>query len=119
VDADVREGLNRTDGNQRLNKARVPALCIYRIDLRYRSGADDDRHRMEAGVARLQLCCLMLLVVVRRRPVMLVCRKAVMVLRMIVNCVLVDVQRRDLARGRGQDQSEQDSCEAMHRHECM
>ena len=74
---------------------------------------------MEAGVARLQLCCLMLLVVVRRRPMMLVCRKAVMVLRMIVICVLVDVQRRDLARGQGQDQSEQDSCEAIHHHECM
>ncbi|MGH9370470.1 MAG: hypothetical protein ACRD15_02940 [Vicinamibacterales bacterium] len=50
---------------------------------------------------------VMVLVVVRGRPVMLVCGKAVMVLRMIVICVLVDVQRRDLARGRGQDQSEQ------------
>ena len=63
---------------------------------------------MEAGVARLQTHCLLVLVVVRGGPMMLVCGKAVMVLRMIVICVLVDVQRRDLAGGRGQDQSEQD-----------
>lgn len=62
---------------------------------------------MEAGAAGLQMDRVMVLVVVRGRPVMLVCGKAVMVLRMIVICVLVDVQRRDLARGRGQDQSEQ------------
>jgi hypothetical protein len=50
---------------------------------------------------------------------MLVYGKAVVVLRMIVIGVLVDVQRRDLAGGRGQHQSEQDSCEAIHHHECM
>ena len=49
---------------------------------------------------------VMVIVVVRGGPKMLVCGKAVMVLRMIVIGVLVDVQRRDLARGRGQDQSE-------------
>ena len=50
----------------------------------------------------------MVLVVVRGGPLMLVCGKAVLVLGMIVICVLVDVQRRDLAGGRGQNQSEQD-----------
>ena len=64
---------------------------------------------MLAGVARLQMHRVMVLVVVRGGPMMLVCGKAVMVLRMIVIGVLVDVQRRDLAGGRGQDQSEQDS----------
>jgi hypothetical protein len=63
---------------------------------------------METGVAGLQMNRIIVLVVVRCRPMMLVCGKAVMVLRMIVLCVLVDVQRRDLAGGRGQDQSEQD-----------
>ena len=63
---------------------------------------------MEAGVAGLQMNRVILLVVVLGGPTMLVCGKAVMVLRMIVICVLVDVQRRDLAGGRGQDQSEQD-----------
>jgi hypothetical protein len=48
---------------------------------------------MLAGVARLQLHCLMVLVVVRNRPMMLVYGKAVVVIRMIVICVLVDVQR--------------------------
>ena len=62
---------------------------------------------------------VMVLVVIRGRPVMLVSGQAVMVLRMIVIGVLVDVQRRNLAGGRGQDQSEQDSCEAVHHHECM
>ena len=62
---------------------------------------------------------VMVLVVVRGGPMMLVSRKAVMVLRMIVICVVVDVQRGDLAGGRGKDQSEQDSCEAIHHHECM
>jgi len=52
--------------------------------------------------------CVMVLVMVRGGPMMLVCGKAVTVLRMIVICVLVDVQRRDLAGGGGQDQSEQD-----------
>jgi hypothetical protein len=74
---------------------------------------------MLSGVARLELRGLMVLVVVRARPLMLVCGEAVMVLGMIVISVLVDVQRRDLAGGRGQDQSEQESCEAMHHHECM
>jgi hypothetical protein len=63
---------------------------------------------MEAGVAGLQMNRVIVLVVVRSGPTMLVCGKAVMVLRMIVICVLVDVQRRDLAGRRGQDQSEQD-----------
>jgi hypothetical protein len=63
---------------------------------------------MEAGIARLQVHRVMVLVVVGSRPMMLVCGKAVMVLRMIVIGVLVDVQRRDLAGGRGQDQSEED-----------
>jgi hypothetical protein len=39
---------------------------------------------------------------------MLVCREPVVVLGMIVIGVRVDVQRRDLAGGRGQHQSEQD-----------
>ena len=73
---------------------------------------------MLARVARLEMHCLVL-VVVRDRPMMLVYGKAVVVLRMIVIGVLMDVQRRDLARSRGQHQSEQDSCEAIHHHECM
>ncbi|MEO7273074.1 MAG: hypothetical protein ABIX28_07725 [Vicinamibacterales bacterium] len=59
-----------------------------------------------------------IIVVMRSGPMMLVCGKAVMVLRMIVVGVLVDVPRGDLAEGRGQDQSEQDSCDTRHRHEC-
>jgi hypothetical protein len=62
---------------------------------------------------------VMVLVVVRGGPMMLVYGKAVMVLRMIVIGVLVDVQRRDLAGGRGQHESEQDSCNPIHDHECM
>ena len=54
------------------------------------------------------------LVVMRRGPLMLVCSEPVMVLGMIVIGVLVDVQRRDLAGGRGQDQSEKERAEAMH-----
>ena len=50
---------------------------------------------------------VIVLVVVRRCPMMLVCSQTVMVLRMIVIGVCVGVQRRDLAGGRGQDQSEQ------------
>jgi hypothetical protein len=64
---------------------------------------------MEAWVARLQMHCVMVLVVVRwDGPMMLVCGKAVMVLWMIVICVLVNVQRRDLAGGRGESQCEHD-----------
>jgi hypothetical protein len=63
---------------------------------------------MEAGVARLQMHCLVVLLVVRGGPMMLVCGKTVIVLGMIVIGVLVDVQRRDLGGGRGQDQSEHD-----------
>jgi hypothetical protein len=67
-----------------------------------------------SGVARLQVHCLIVLVVVRGRPMMLVHGKAVAVIRMIVFGVLMDVQRRDLAGGGGQDQSEQDCNGAMH-----
>jgi hypothetical protein len=63
---------------------------------------------MEAGVAGLQMHRFIVLIVVRGGPRMLVCGKAVMVLRVNVICVLVDVQRRDLAADRGQDQSEED-----------
>ena len=69
---------------------------------------------MEGGVARLQLRCLVVVVVMCGGPMMLVCRNAVMVLRMLVIRVLVDVQCRDLAGGRGQDQSEQDCNRPMH-----
>ena len=108
MDADVREGLDRTNLYEWLNKARVTTLGIYRTDVRYRSATHRDRYRMLAGVARLQMYCFIIVVVVRCGPIMLVCGKAVMVLRMIVICVLVDVQRRDLAGGRGQGQAEQD-----------
>ena len=69
---------------------------------------------MKAGVAGLKLHRVMVLVVVRGGPKMLVYGKTVMVLRMIVIGVLVDVQRRDLAGGRGQEQSEQNCKWAMH-----
>ena len=116
--ADVRKGLvDQTNGNQWLNKARVTALGIYRIDVRYRNATHRDRHHMLAGFARLQMHCVIIIVVMMRGgPMMLVCGKAVTVFRMIVTGVLVDVQRGDLAGGRGQDQPEQDSC---HQHECM
>ena len=87
--------------------------------MRSRGAAHGDRQSMLAGVARLEMHCLMVLVVVRDRPMMLVYGKAVVVLRMIVICVLVVVQRRDLAGGRGQRQSEQDCCNAIHHKECM
>ena len=45
---------------------------------------------------------------------MLVRRGAVVVLRMIVVGVGVNVQRRDVACGRGHNQSEQDGYETMH-----
>jgi hypothetical protein len=69
---------------------------------------------MKAGVAGLQMHGVMVLVVVRGGSIVLVRGKAVMVLRMIVIRVLVDVQRRDLAGGRRQDQSEQNRNGAMH-----
>ena len=46
-------------------------------------------------------------------------RQTVMVLRMIVIGVLVDVQRRDPAGGRGQEQSEPNCKWKMHPSECM
>jgi hypothetical protein len=63
---------------------------------------------MLAWVARLQMYCFIIIVVMLCGPWVLVSGKAVVVLGMIVICVLVDVQRRDLAGSRGQDQSEQD-----------
>jgi hypothetical protein len=50
---------------------------------------------------------------------MLVCGEPVMVLGMVVIAVRVSVQRRELAGGRGQDQSERDRYETMHKPECM
>jgi hypothetical protein len=74
---------------------------------------------MLAGVARLQMHRAVVLDVMRCGPMMFVGGKAVMVFRMIVIGVQVDVQRSDLAGGRGHNQSEQDSREAIHHHECM
>ena len=58
---------------------------------------------------------IIVLIVMRRGPLMLVCSKPVMVLGMIVIGVLVDVQRRDVAGGRDQDQCEKERAEAVHR----
>ena len=74
---------------------------------------------MEAGVAGLEMHRVSVFVVVHGGPMMLVSGNAVMVLRMIVINVLVDVQRRGQAGGRGQYQSEQDCDGAMHWCECM
>jgi hypothetical protein len=63
---------------------------------------------MLAWVARLQMYSFIIIVVMLCGPWVLVSGKAVVVLGMIVICVLVDVQRRDLAGSRGQGQSEQD-----------
>ena len=120
VDADVREGLDGTNGHQWLNNARVPALCIYRIDVRYRSTTHCDRHRVEAGVAGFKMHRVMVLLLgVGDGPMMLVCCGAVMVFRMIVISELMDVQLGDLAGGRDQDQSEQKRNCAVHLWESM
>ena len=74
---------------------------------------------MLAWVARLQMYSFIIIVVMLCGLWVLVSGKAVVVLGMIVICVLVDVQRRDLAGSRGQDQSEQDCNRAMHSCECM
>jgi len=74
---------------------------------------------MLAGVAGFQMHRVIVLVRMRCRSMMFVCSRPVMVFWMIVIGVRVEVQRRDLAGGRGQDQSEQDCHEAMHKPECM
>ena len=62
---------------------------------------------------------IIVFVVMRCGPLVFVCGEPVMVLGMIVIGVLVDVQRRDLAGGRGQNQSEKERAEAMHNPQCM
>ena len=119
MDADVRRGLDRTQWNQWLNNAWVPALCICQIDMRQRGAAHCDRHRMEAGVAGFKVRRTIVRLVPRWGAMMLVRSEPVVVLRMIVIGVQVDVQRRDLAGGRSQDQSEQDCHETVHDPECM
>jgi hypothetical protein len=63
---------------------------------------------MFARIARLQMRRVMVVVVMSCGPLMLVYSESVMMLGMVVVGVGVDVQRGALARGRGQDQSEQD-----------
>jgi hypothetical protein len=58
---------------------------------------------MLAWVARLQMYSFIIIVVMLCGFWVLVSGKAVVVLGMIVICVLVDVQRRDMAGSRGQD----------------
>ena len=101
VDADVREGLDRTDWNEWLEQARVPAGCIHRLDVRQRGAADGDGHRMEPCLAGFEVCRSIVLVMIRDGFVMLVRGGSVMVLGMIVIGIGVDVQRRNPAGGRG------------------
>lgn len=63
---------------------------------------------MLTGVARFQVGRVIGVCLMWGRPMMLVRGQSVVVLGMIVVGVLVNVQRRDLASIRGQDQSEQD-----------
>jgi hypothetical protein len=119
VDADVRQVINRPKWNQQLKNAWIDALAINGVGLQQWRAADRDRYRMLAGIARLQMRGVIVLVVVRRGPMMLVCGEPVMVLGMVVIAVRVSVQRRELAGGRGQDQSERDRYETMHKPECM
>jgi hypothetical protein len=74
---------------------------------------------MEAGVAGFKVRRAVVLVLMRFGPMMLVRSEPMAVLRVMVIGVQVDVQRRDLARGRGQDECEQESCQAVHHHESM
>ncbi|CAN5690780.1 hypothetical protein BH18ACI5_BH18ACI5_22800 [soil metagenome] len=74
---------------------------------------------MQTWVAGFKMYRTIALIMTRCGCVMFVRGDAVMVLGMIVIGVGVDVQRRELAGGRGHNQSKQNSCEAIHHHECM
>jgi hypothetical protein len=74
---------------------------------------------MDAGLAGFEVRRTIVLIVMGCGAMMLVRSEAVVVLRMIVIRVVVDVQRRDLARGRGQNQSKEDRERAVHKAECM
>jgi hypothetical protein len=89
------------------------------MDRRQRSAAHCDRHRMEPGLAGFKVYRTILLIVMRCGSMMLVRGQSVVVLRMVVIRVQVDVQRRDLAGGRGQDQSEEERDRTVHKTECM
>jgi hypothetical protein len=121
VDADIRERLDRSNWNQGLDNPWAAVLRIYRIDLGHRGTAHGDRHRMQAGVAGLKVRRTIALLVMRCRTIMLMLVRGgpVLMLRMIVIGVQVRVQRRELARGRDQRDSEQDCRYAMHKRECM
>jgi hypothetical protein len=113
VDADVREVEDRTVWSWWLINARTRAFGIDGMDLpQQRRAAHRKRHGMLPGVARFQMHHL--IVMVAHGPLVLVYCEPVMVLRMVVIRVRVDVQRRDLAAGRGQDEPEQDRHDAMH-----
>jgi hypothetical protein len=119
VDADVRERLEQTNWNQGLDTPWAAVLRIYRIDMGQSDTAHGDRHRVQAGVAGLEVRRPIALLVMRGRMIVLVRGGPVVMLRMIVIGVQVRVQRRELAGGRGQRESEQDCRYAMHKRECM
>ena len=101
MDAHVREVADGRTQNQRYRNRRGPAVPVNNMDLRHGSAAHDERHRMLAGLARLEIHGIIVLVLMCGRRMMLVCGGAMMMLGMIVIAVRVDVQRRRLAGCRG------------------
>ena len=114
MDADVRELAHRAKRRKRPDDVWARADHIDDVSLRQGRAAHSNRQRMPSRVAGLQMHRIIVLVVLRSGPMMLVCSEPVMVLGMFVIGVLVNVQRRDLAGGRGQDQSENERPETMH-----
>src|SRR3990170_3479094 len=84
VDADVGEGLDRTNGNQGLDNPRAAVLYIYRVDMGQWDTAHGDRDCMQPGVAGFKMRRTIALFVMWRRSLMLVSGEPVLMLRVIV-----------------------------------
>jgi hypothetical protein len=119
VDADVRDGMDGPNRDQRLNNLWP---LVFRIDdarVRLGSTSHRDRHHVLTRIARLQMRRRIVLDAICCRPMMLVGGEPVMVVGMIVIGVQMDVQRRALAGGKGQNERRHDRDQAMHKAECM
>ena len=116
VNSYVSEGRRRTNRGARGRERRPGQLGKIDVRLRNASAAHTDTDRMSTRLARVGLpgrmvitCERVMIPISRCRMIVIVRRRAVVVIRVIVPCVLVDVQRRGHGRRHGQ---------GLHKHEC-
>jgi hypothetical protein len=113
VHPNVRDLVCRSQSDQRQEQGRTATFSHCDVRMRHRSAAQRERDGVLAWIARFPT--RQALVRMRLRALVLVDRRAMVVLGMVVTGVAVHVQRRDLSGRRENGQPNQDRGQTVHK----